>query len=110
MGIFSVIAYAVSQQTHEIGIRMALGATQGNVLKMVAGAGLRLIGAGVVLGLAASYFAVRLIANQIWGIPQYDPLTLGAVVGAMVLVGLAACYFPARRATTVDPLSALRIQ
>ena len=110
MGIFSVIAYAVSQQTHEIGIRMALGATQGRVLKMVAGAGLRLIGAGVVLGLVASYFAVRLIANQIWGIPQYDPLTLGAVVGAMILVGLAACYFPARRATTVDPLSALRIQ
>ena len=110
MGIFSVIAYTVSQQTHEIGIRMALGATQGRVLKMVAGAGLRLIGAGVVLGLVASYFAVRLIANQIWGIPQDDPLTLGAVVGAMILVGLAACYFPARRATTVDPLSALRIQ
>jgi predicted permease len=110
MGIFSVIGYAVSQQTHEIGIRMALGATRGSVLKMVAGSGLRLIGIGVVLGLVASYFAVRLIANQIWGIPQYDPLTLGAVVGAMVLVGLAACYFPARRATTVDPLTALRIQ
>ena len=109
MGIFSVIAYAVSQQTHEIGIRMALGATQGTVLKMVTGVGLRLIAAGVILGLAASYFAIRLIANQIWGIPKYDPLTLLAVVGTMLLVGLAACYFPARRATTVDPLVALRI-
>jgi putative ABC transport system permease protein len=110
MGIFSVIAYAVSQQTHEIGIRMALGATQASVLKMVTGVGLRLISTGVVLGLVASYFAIRLIANQIWGIPKYDPLTLAAVVGAMLIVGLAACYFPARRATTVDPLIALRIQ
>ena len=80
------------------------------MLKMVSGVGLRLIGAGIVLGLVASYFAIRLIANQIWGIPKYDPLTLVAVVGAMALVGLAACYFPARRATTVDPLVALRIQ
>ena len=93
MGIFSVIMYAVSQQTHEIGIRMALGATQGSVLKMVAGAGL-LIGAGVVLGLVASYFAVRLIANQIWGIREYDPLTLGAVVGAMILVERERVLFP----------------
>ena len=109
MGVFSVIAYAVSQQTHEIGIRMALGATHANVLRMVTSAGLRLIGVGVVLGLATSYFAIRLIANQIWGIPQYDPLTLTVVVGAMFLVGLAACYFPARKATRVDPLVALRL-
>jgi putative ABC transport system permease protein len=110
MGIFSVIAYAVSQQTHEIGIRMALGANRLNVLRMVGGFGLRLIGTGIVLGLAASYFAIRLIANQIWGIPKYDPVTLATVIGAMLLVGLAACYFPARRATSVDPLVALRIQ
>ena len=110
MGIFSVIAYAVSQQTHEIGIRMALGATPGNVLKMVTAVGLRLIAIGVMLGLTASYFAIQLIANQIWGIPTYDPWTLAAVVAAMVIVGLAACYFPARRATTIDPLRALRAQ
>jgi putative ABC transport system permease protein len=110
MGIFSVIAYAVSQHTHEIGIRMALGATQGNVLKMVTIVGLRLIALGVILGLTASYFAIRLIGNQIWGIPRYDPLTLTAVVAAMVIVGLAACFFPARRATSIDPLVALRIQ
>jgi len=110
MGIFSVIAYAVSQQTHEIGIRMALGATQANVLKMVTAVGLRLIGLGVILGLTASYFAIQLIANQIWGIPTYDLLTLTVVVAAMVIVGLAACYFPARRATTIDPLLALRAQ
>jgi putative ABC transport system permease protein len=107
MGIFCVIAYAVSQQTHEIGIRMALGATRASVLKMVAGVGLRLIAIGILLGLAASHFAVRIIANQIWGIPKYDPLTLAAVVAAMRLVGLAAC---ARRATLVDPLVALRLQ
>jgi putative ABC transport system permease protein len=110
MGIFSVIAYAVSQQTHEIGIRMALGATRGNVLKMVTAVGLRLIAIGVVLGLTASYFAIQLIANQLWGIPTYDPWTLAAVVAAMVIVGLAACYFPAHRATTIDPLRALRAQ
>jgi putative ABC transport system permease protein len=110
MGIFSVMAYAVSQQTHEIGIRMALGATRGNVLKMVTAVGLRLIALGVILGLATSYFAIQLIANQIWGIPTYDPLTMTAVVAAMVIVGLAACYFPARRATSIDPLVALRAQ
>ena len=110
MGVFSVIAYAVSQQTHEIGIRMALGATRSNVLKMVAVTGLRLIAVGIVLGLIASYFAIRLLANQIWGISRYDPLTLISVVAAMMIVGLAACYFPARRATNVDPLVALRTQ
>ena len=109
IGIFSVIAYAVSQQTREIGIRMALGASRGSVLRMVTGVGLRLIGIGIAIGLVASYFAVRLIANQIWGIPQYDPLTLATVVGTMLIAGLAACYFPARRATTVDPLIALRL-
>jgi putative ABC transport system permease protein len=109
MGVFSVIAYTVSQQTHEIGIRMALGATRGGVLRMVAGTGLRLIVIGIALGLAGSYFAIRLIAAQIWGIPRYDPLTLAAVVGAMLAVGLAACYFPARRAMAVDPIVALRV-
>ncbi len=109
MGVFSVIAYAVSQQTHEIGIRVALGATRGGVLRMVAGTGLRLIVIGIALGLAGSYFAIRLIAAQIWGIPRYDPLTLAAVVVAMLAVGLAACYFPARRAMAVDPIVALRV-
>ena len=108
IGVYSVIAYTVSQQTHEIGIRMALGAAPVHVLRMVGLMGVRLVALGTVIGLLASVAASRVIAAQLWGTSQNDPLTLGIVVAVIALVGLTACYVPARRATKVDPLIALR--
>jgi putative ABC transport system permease protein len=110
IGVYSVIGYTVSRQTHEIGIRMALGAARADVLRMVAFMGLRLVAIGVAIGLAASLAVTRIIASQIWGISPYDPLTLSLVVSVMAVVGLAACYVPARRATRVDPMVALRCE
>ena len=110
IGIYSVIAYTVSRQTHEIGIRMALGAGHADVLRMVMRMGLRLIGLGTVAGLAASFGVTRLLASQLWGISPHDPVTLCSVVAVVAISGLAACYFPARRATRVDPMVALRYE
>lgn len=108
LGVFSVIAYTVSRQTHEIGVRMALGAGRGDVLWMVLGMGGKLLAVGVLLGLAGALAATRAIAAQLWGVSPRDPATLGIVVGVVAVSGLAACYFPAIRATRVDPLLALR--
>src|SRR5262245_19652061 len=110
LGVFSVIAYTVARQAHEIGIRMALGAGAADVVRMVLRMGLQLVGLGVGLGLLASFAVTRVIANQLWGVSPRDPLTLVAVVAVVALAGLAACYFPARRATKVDPLIALRYE
>ena len=110
VGVYSVVAYTVSRQTHEIGIRLALGAGQGDVLSMVMRMGLRLIGIGTIAGLAASFGATRLLSSQIFGVSPYDPVTLCGVVAVVALSGLAACYFPARRATRVDPMVALRYE
>jgi putative ABC transport system permease protein len=107
-GVYSVIAYTVSRQTHEIGIRMALGAGRADVLRMVASMGLRLVAIGVTIGLVATVGVTRIIANQIWGVSPHDPLTLSIVVSVMAIVAVAACYIPARRATRVDPMVALR--
>jgi len=109
LGVFSVIAYTVARLTHEIGIRMALGAGTADVTRMVLWMGLKLVGVGVCVGLLASFAMTRLIANQLWGVSPRDPLTLGAAVAVVALAGLAACYFPARRATKVDPMVALRV-
>ena len=110
VGVYSVIAYTVSRQTHEIGIRMALGAGQTDVLRMVMRMGVRLIGLGTIAGLAASFGVTRLLASQIFSVSPYDPVTLCGVIGIVALSGLAACYFPARRATRVDPMVALRYE
>ena len=110
LGVFSVIAYTVSRQTHEIGIRMALGAGHRNVQWMVLRMGLKLVGLGVVLGLVATFVVTRVLANQLWGVSPRDPVTLGAAVAVVTLAGLAACYLPARRATKVDPMIALRYE
>jgi putative ABC transport system permease protein len=110
LGVFSVIAYTVARQTHEIGIRMALGAGHADVVWMVLRRGLQLVGLGVGVGLLASFAVARVIANQLWEVSPRDPLTLGAAVIVVALAGLAACYFPARRATRVDPLVALRCE
>jgi putative ABC transport system permease protein len=108
LGVYSVVAYMVSRQTHDIGIRMALGATPGAVLGMVLRKGFWLIGGGIILGIAASLAVTRVLSDQLFGVAPHDVLTLAIVVGVVVLAGAAACYFPARRATRVDPMVALR--
>jgi predicted permease len=110
IGVFSVMAYTVSLQTQEIGIRMALGAQQSSILQMILTKGARLLTAGILLGLFASYGLTRFLASQIWGVSATDPWTFTAVAAFVVAVGLGACFLPARRATQVDPLVALRYE
>ena len=110
IGVFSVMAYTVSLQTHEIGIRMALGAQQTTVLRLVLFNGFRLVAGGILIGLFASYGLTRFLASQISGVSVRDPWTFAAVVTLVVIVGLAACLLPARRAARVDPLVALRYE
>jgi putative ABC transport system permease protein len=110
IGVFSVISYTVSRQTHEIGIRTALGAARGDVLRMVLRMGLRLIAIGVAVGAAASFGVGRLISSQLWGVSPYDPITLAGVILVVALAGIVASYSPARRATQVDPMVALRYE
>jgi putative ABC transport system permease protein len=108
IGVFSVMAYTVSLQTHEIGIRVTLGARQASILKMILAKGAQLIAAGIVIGLSVSYALTKSLASQIWGVSVTDPWTFAGVVTLIALVGLAACYIPARRAARVDPMIALR--
>ncbi len=110
IGVYSVISYTVSRQTQEIGVRMALGAAHSDVVGMVLWMGLRLIAVGVVAGLLVTFAVVRILTNQLYGIPTYDPVTLAAVIAAVAVAGLAACYWPARRATQLDPMVALRYE
>jgi predicted permease len=110
IGIFSVMAYTVSLQTHEIGIRMALGAQQKTILRFALLNGLRLVAAGILIGLATSFAITRFLSNQISGVSPTDPWTFAIVVTVVVIVGVAACVIPARRAASVDPLVALRYE
>jgi putative ABC transport system permease protein len=110
IGIFSVMAYTVSLQTHEIGIRMALGAQQANILRLVLLTGFRLVAAGILVGLLFSYALTRLLASQISDVSATDPWTFAAVVTLVVIVGLSACLLPAHRAARVHPLVALRYE
>jgi putative ABC transport system permease protein len=108
IGVFSVMGYTVALETREIGIRMALGAQQRNILRRVLLSGLRLVAVGIFVGLLASYALTRFLASQIWGISATDPATFAAVVVIVVSAGLTACLVPARRAAQTDPLVALR--
>ena len=110
IGVYSVLSYAVSRRTHEIGIRMALGAEAADVRRMVIMSGLRWLAIGIGIGVPASIALARALQNRIWGIKSADPLTLIGVSLLMTGIGLAACYFPALRATKVDPIVALRYE
>ena len=110
IGVYSVISYTVSGQTQEIGVRMALGAAHSDVLGIVLWMGLRLIAAGVIAGLLLTFAAMRIVSNQLFGISTYDPVTIAVVIAAVAIAGLAACYWPARRATQLDPMVALRYE
>jgi putative ABC transport system permease protein len=110
IGVYSVIAYTTSRRTHEIGIRIALGAARGDVLRMVLRKGLYLLLTGIVIGLSVSFVLSRILVSQLWGVSPYDRLTSIAVAGLLLLVGLIACWIPAHRATRVNPSTALRYE
>jgi len=109
-GIYGVTAYTVTQRTHELGIRIALGAQVSDVLKMILGQGMAVIGIGLAIGLAAAFGLVRLLRSFLFGVGEKDPFTFVAITVLLLFVALLACYIPARRATKVDPLEALRYE
>lgn len=109
-GVYGVLSYSVSQRTHEVGIRMALGAGRRDVLRLFMGHGLRLVLLGLVIGLAGAFVLTRLMSSLLFGVSTTDTVTYVVVAGVLMLIGALACYLPARRATRVDPLVALRYE
>jgi predicted permease len=110
VGLYGVMAYSVNLRTREIGLRMALGAPTQSVLGLILGQGMRVVLAGLVAGILAAFAVTRLIASQLYGITATDPLVLASVSGLLLFVALLACYLPARRATKIAPLEALRYE
>jgi putative ABC transport system permease protein len=110
VGLYGVVAYAVSQRTQEIGLRMAIGAQRRDVLQMVLGGGMKLATTGIVLGLVAALWLARYVSTMLFGVTPFDPLSYSGTAAVLLAVCALACYVPARRATTVDPLVALRTE
>jgi len=110
VGVYGVLAYSVARRVGEFGVRIALGARGIDILKLVVGQGMRLVAIGLVAGLAASFVLTRLLSKLLFGVSATDPLTFGAVALILAAIALFACWLPARRATRVDPLVALRTE
>jgi len=110
VGVYGVMSNLVAQQTHEIAVRMALGADSGTIAGMVVGRGSRLLVFGIALGLAGSLATARVLAREIWQISPFDPISFGAVSLVLLATGMVACLWPARRALLVDPIVALRAE
>jgi len=110
IGSYGVLSYLVGMRRREIGIRLAVGATQGDVFRLIAGSGVRLIGAGVIAGLLLSVGVGFGLESLLIGITPMDPITYAGVIGALTIVAAAACLLPARRAASVDPVTTLREQ
>jgi len=110
VGVYGVISYSTSQRTHEIGIRVALGAQQSEILRMILGQGFLIVAMGLIVGCASAFAFARLISNFLVGVSPGDPATYSAVTIVLGLIALLACYIPARRAMRVDPMVALRYE
>jgi putative ABC transport system permease protein len=104
------MSYSVALQTQEFGVRMALGAPHGNILMLVLRKGILLVGSGIALGIAAASVSVKVVQSQLWGVSAFDPATFVGAPLALLAAGALACYIPARRATRVDPMAALRYE